>query len=577
MSRAAAGALVGGALLLPGGSRPSIAADASSPSGIVEAVAPFLGPPRSPDRRVIVVGWDGATYNMIDPMIEEGRLPHVRALIEEGVSLRLESTMIPISSAAWVSAVTGKGPGKTGVLGFFGQETNSYDLTLISSRDNRAAPIWRILNHLGRRTHIVGVPVTYPPEPIDGVMIAGMLSPRDAVYTHPPALADRLRRTGFVPALDVWRERDREPSPEILRTNHDLKTDLVCALVERSDWDLLMVVYKSLDVLSHRAYRGDLADAVAAHHELLDDALGRIRSAAGPDTDILLLSDHGFGVYYHKLSVNRCLAHLGLLSLRSGVTNRRVDMNRAFAEVRRDQRRDDLRHIDMRRTVAYCELAEGNFAGIRLNVVGREPEGIVAPAERDSVTRSVMGALAELRSRSDGKPVFTQVVATREIYPGPWVDTLPEILVRADRRLLCDAWLEDTFIRPLTRQLPEHRRMGVLIAAGPSIAHRETRAKASILDITPTLLHLYGLPALEQMDGDVLVDLFRQPAEVKTIDESSLDLAEPAAGAPRDPEQDAAIYERLRALGYLGGVDAGAGDDGPTEESPKPDPRRTPE
>ena len=260
--------------------------------------------------RVLVVGWDGASYRMIDKLAREGRLPNAARLISRGSSTTLESTVVPISSAAWTAAVTGKGPAETGVYGFFEPIEGSYDIRLISARSNRATPLWRTLTMQGRRSIVFGVPITYPPEPILGTLVAGMLSPFRGTYTWPPELTDELRQRHFEPDLDVWKEA-RGVGWDHFWKQLDIKRDVLVEMLAEDDWDFAMIVFKSLDVASHLAYEADFEPHVAPIYERLDEILGELLDVVGSDVDVLLASDHGFTVYRHGFNLHAWLLERG--------------------------------------------------------------------------------------------------------------------------------------------------------------------------------------------------------------------------------------------------------------------------
>jgi predicted AlkP superfamily phosphohydrolase/phosphomutase len=245
-----------------------------------------------PPHKLLVIGWDGATFAMIDPLVAAGRLPNVARLLGRGASAVCESTKVPISSAAWVGAVTGKHPGENGVYSFFEPVDGTYDVELISALSNRAAPLWRILSGHGLRSIVVNVPVTHPPERIDGVMVAGMLAPLDSDFAHPRALAAELRERGFVPDLGAW--RDKKPVTfERVEEQLALKERILVEMLRDEPWDFAMLVFKDLDVWCHRAYDGALDGSVARHYELLDATLGKLLEAAGEGVDVGRLSAHG--------------------------------------------------------------------------------------------------------------------------------------------------------------------------------------------------------------------------------------------------------------------------------------------
>ena len=144
-------------------------------------------------RKVLVIGLDGATFDLLAPWIERGRLPTLARLIEEGVSGTLESTSPPISSAAWASFATGKNPGKHGIVDFVHPEENGYRVTIVNSKKRGSKALWNLISEAGGQVGVVGVPVTYPPEEVNGFMISGFLAPSSkSDYTYPPSLRQEL-------------------------------------------------------------------------------------------------------------------------------------------------------------------------------------------------------------------------------------------------------------------------------------------------------------------------------------------------------------------------------------------------
>ncbi len=529
---------------------------------VSKALRPFVQPPGPPRHRVLVIGWDGATFNQIDPLLRDGKLPNLRQLVADGVNLNLESTVIPISSAAWVAAVTGVGPGKSGVFGFFARKPGSYEPVLVNSRDRRVPAVWNIAAHYGLKTHLVSVPITYPPEDVPGVNFGCMLAPFDADYAHPPGLTTALRKLGFEPDLDAW-QQVRPLTTERIEADHRTRTTILRSLVVDSDWDLILANYKSLDVLAHRLYTGTSFDPVALHYARLDDALGQLRTAAGPQTDVLVLSDHGFGMYTHQLSVHGVLADLGLLAIRD--TRRRPPpaANQNLAQTFAMMAMQDLGALDFPRTSVFCDSTEGHFAALRLNLAGREPNGVVPAGMADATIGVILEQLLAYRLPDSDRPVFVRAWRTSELYPGPANGDLPEILLEADRKFLCRPYFGRPTAIALPTSLPEHERGGVLFAAGPSFRRIAERGSASILDVTPTLLQLFGLPAWEEMDGTPLLGLLVQARPIARIEGASLGIRPHwSQDAAADPSAD--VIQRLMQLGYVGGAD----DDSATASQP---------
>ncbi len=496
------------------------------------------------------MGWDGASFDLVDPLLDAGRLPNLAALIECGVSARLASTAIPVSSAAWTGAMTGKGPGKTGVYGFLEPIEGTYDARLISARSNRAAPLWRILSARGLTSIVFGVPVTWPPEAVRGTMVTGLLSPFDAVYTHPPQLADALRARGFVPDLGVWRRAEWSDADRF-HQQLAIKAEVLLELLRRPDWDFAIVVFKSLDVLSHRAYDGRAHGPVADWLHELDAVLGELLRAVGANANTMVMSDHGFAAYPRSFNLHAWLRKEGFAVPSGRPADRVAPGPLATQRVEEHRRRFD--ELDLAKTRAFASLAQGNHGSLRLNLAGREPQGAVAPQAADALLAEIEARLAALRFPGTELPLVRRVLRGDAEHPGPQRAVVPDLLfeTRADVKVVVHPG--DRVFLESPRIQPDHAREGILVMCGPAIASRPARADASILDIAPTALHLLQQPVYTEMDGAVRTDLLADEAAPRRISEAD-DPRYPTA--PEDgffysDEDLDAIVRRLEALGYV--------------------------
>lgn len=513
--------------------------------GLVLAAACSHAPeaPPGPKNRLLLVGWDGASFRHIDPLLAAGKLPHLAALMDRGVRAPLASTVVPISAAAWVAAATGKGAGANGVFSFFEPVPGSYELALVSARSNRAAPLWRLLTARGQASLVFGVPLTYPPEPILGTMVCGMLAPAEATYTWPPELTPELRARGFDPDVEPWLDEDEATRAELL-AQLDLRRAVLGELLAAKPWRLAWVVFKEVDVAAHGSYELDLAETVAPVYEALDRALGELVAAVGADTDVLVLSDHGFQAYTYGLNLHEWLVQNGFAARKPG---------RAPAELPNGPlaRRGAAEHallldeLDLAATRAFAWTCEGHFGSVRLNLAGREPEGCVRPEDAE-------GVLAELERRLAADPMVVRTGRASALLPGDERAALPELLfeTRDDVQVFAEVGAPLTGRYP--HPLPDHDGVGILVAAGPSFRHGRVEAGPKLVDIAPTALYLLGEPVPREMQGAVLRELLTLERPVTSVPEAELVgiLPAPAPGEAYTPEEIAELRRRLSALGY---------------------------
>jgi len=130
--------------------------------------------------KVLVIGLDGATFDLIKPFAAQGQLPHLKKLMDAGAWSELSSTIPPVTASAWTSFMTGKNPGAHGLFDFMQRRKGSYDLVPVSSGERDGKTLWEVAGDAGRKVIVMGVPVTYPPTPVNGLLVTGMLTPRGA-------------------------------------------------------------------------------------------------------------------------------------------------------------------------------------------------------------------------------------------------------------------------------------------------------------------------------------------------------------------------------------------------------------
>ncbi|MEM9378677.1 MAG: alkaline phosphatase family protein [Planctomycetota bacterium] len=505
-----------------------------------------------PPRRVLVVGWDGATFDCVDPLIAAGRLPHLAALARSGTTATLESTRIPISSAAWPTIATGRGPGYHGVYSFFRREEDSYDVRLVSAMDVAEPPVWRILSGRGHVVNVWGVPVTYPPEPVRGTLVAGMLSPVTADYAHPAGLADRLRTGGFLPDLGLWRQ-DRIADMETVERQLAIKEREVLALLERDDWTFSMVVFKSLDVLCHRPNLRLDGEEISGLYERLDAILGAMVEAAGPDTTVIVLSDHGFAAYRRTFDLHRWLVEAGW-SVQADAEVPSSGAGGPLAEARAQQRSVRLGTLDMARTRAVAAASAGPFGAVRLNVAGREPEGALARAAMGATLDELERELRALTFPAD-VPVVRAVHRGADLYPGPMSDAVvPDLVVELDPAWRVTTSLVGDVLTVGGPPFPDHALDGIFVAGGAGV-RPGPRGRLRLTDVAPLCLRALDEPlpmAWSEGPADRVLERPGPPRRIETADDPGMRSTAEVYGERARTDADRGVAERIQSIGYGG-------------------------
>lgn len=533
----------------------SLAFSRRSPLAALLALGALLGPgcgggPAGP--RVLVVGWDGAGFELLDPLLAEGRLPHLADLMRRGRTAVLESTRIPISSAAWTSAMTGVGPGETGVYGFFEPAPEGYEVQLIDSHSNQAPPLWRILSGRGVGVSVFGVPVTWPPEPVNGVMVSGMLAPHDGGFALPAAYEQDLLARGFVPDLGVWRSGSLSDAGRV-REQLAIKEAALLQQLRRDDWSCFVTVFKCLDVVSHQAWN-ELPEGPAAQLAIeLDRVLGRLVEAAGPGTDVFVVSDHGFRRYPRALDLEAFLI-AGGWTVRAEEAAAQEPVAGPLAEARPRLHRARLGRLDLPRCRALAADCEGNFGSLRLNLEDREPSGLVSEAEREATLAELEAALRALEV--DGESVVREVWRGEELMPGPHRRALPDLVFETVPDLRVVVGDSARLVTPSPRPFPDHAFEGIAVLAGPSVRPAPSRGRWQIDDVTPTVLHLLEQPLHAEMTGSAHAEVLARPrasVRVPRAEDPTLRTREvlEREGA-RSADEQRELLQALQAMGYSG-------------------------
>ncbi len=473
-------------------------------------------------RRVFVIGLDGATFDLIKPFVAQGQLPTFKKLMESGAWSELRSTVPPVTASAWSSFMTGKNPGAHGLFDFMQRREGSYDLAPVSVRDRDGRAVWDLMGDAGKKVIVMNVPVTWPPQPVDGLLVTGMLTPRNAVeYTYPRELADELRQhigEYIVYSDEVYSKGRGEIFLNALRYSADQRVKAAEYLLQKYPWDLFMLVFPETDTVSHglwSAYdathhehdpaeaeeahgRGPLRDGILEIYQHLDALIGRLVANLDSETTVILMSDHGHGPVRNFLYVNNYLAQRGYLkfkpnlasrlkrgAFRLGLTPRtayKMLLAVGLGKLRRtlDKRRGgrgllkrfflSFADVDWSRTRAY---SIGYIGEVHINLRGREPQGIVEPGEDYERTRDLM--IADLRALKlpDGTPLVEHIWKKEEIYHGAHLAEAPDILF-LPRNLETIAFGDFEFgsnkiVEPSYGVSSSHRMNGIFVANGAGI------------------------------------------------------------------------------------------------------------
>ena len=533
--------------------------------------------------KLLVAGLDGATWDILGPWSDSGKLDYFNRLKSEGAWGRLTSVRPNLTPPGWTSAFTGTNPGKHGIFDFFALDPGSEQMRVVTSADRKAPAIWEILSSKGLRVGVFNVPFTYPADASPAFMICGMGTPGFADGWASPKGAGEIVRKEFpgfrfgVKLENLERGNYRGFLEDLYAVTATQEAVAIRLLKEYSP-DVFIFVYDDLDRLmhffwhfmdaSHPAHvevEGGLRDAISDYYRRIGEGIDRLRGALGPGADLCVLSDHGFGPLHKDVYLNRCLCEWGYLGVVPAAAElerkpawkrglKRVIPKGARAWLRRNVKASPLANplgfIDWKSTRAFYSSVSGR--SVFVNLRGRQPRGTVEPGAGYEALRSEIAAkLAALRDPETGSHVAEKVFRREEVYSGPLLESAPDLVIQEDGRYAYRVdWGAGTFAEATQygiRKTGSHRPDGILLLHGPSFSGGEIRG-AKIEDVTPTLLAALGLPMGEHMDGDVLAEALKEGHSRRVEAYEGL---HGQGGPGLTGGEQAAVEERLRGLGYL--------------------------
>ena len=428
--------------------------------------------------RVVVIGWDGATFDLIDPWIREGKLPNIARFMEGSTRGHLQSTVPYFTYPAWTSFLTGKNPGKHGVFDFTERVPGTHGIQFVNAKRVRSKTIWRLLSDAGRRVACMGVPVSYPPEAINGVLICGFDAPgqasqADVTSMYPPEIFDEIKRAvgPYITSANIMplmSEDKHEEAVKAILATIDRKAQTALYLLKREAWDVFMVLFGESDLIGHHFWRFTdpgsplytesdsvfVSEAIFQVYRKLDEWLPLLLAACPDDSVRIVCSDHGFGGSGdHVIYMNKWLADNGFLTFKGGGPKAGVGFKlvnaakfpglrflppkiKAYVFRRKQAIANKMESylrfggIDWSHTQAFSEELP-YLQTIWINTRGVEPEGIVEPgAEYDRVVADLKAKLEAWTDPITGEKVVKEVIHRDDVYDGDYTTRSPDLILR---------------------------------------------------------------------------------------------------------------------------------------------------
>ena len=538
--------------------------------------------------RILIIGLDAATMDLIEPWAEAGHLPALASLMREGAHARLMSTPNMHSASAWTSILTGLNPGRHGLFVFSDRDFATGKQVFFKGGDRRGETIG---SHLARRKLSAGflnVPMTYPADHLEGgFMISGLDGPslnerafypaelRAEIFEKfpdynfsPPGLGDIMRAGRIDEAISAWTQLI------------DIQTCAAEYLLKARPVDFFMTVYTASDWGGHNLwkymtsdFRRDILfrDSLLSIYRALDRAVERLIKCADANAHVYVISDHGMGPHtgasYHLAEwleqsgyMTRSKKQTSVSLIKTGKSIARKLLPLSVREKIRSRLGDErvkqlamaekdsfYSSIQWAKTRAYTE--PGRHV-ININLAGRNAEGIVSEKEYDDVCRRIIADLARW-SDAGGEPIVERVVRRDEVYFGPYTERASDLYVYWNPAARMGEPPAEVMARGYWWS-GDHRPQGILISKGSGIQQGAVAITPSVYDLVPTVLYLSKLSVPAGLDGRVIEEICAK--EFLESNPVKIDATASEAGADADglsKEEEDLIEEKLKALGYL--------------------------
>lgn len=458
-------------------------------------------------KRLVVIGLDCLTPQLaLEAWLSE--MPNLARLAAGGVAGRLASTIPPITIPAWTAMMTSHDPGMLGIYGLRNRTSYEYDsLRVANANAVTARTVWNYLSRNRMRSLVMAVPQTYPPRPLNGIMISDFTTPsKEVSFTYPAevqGLLDRAAGGEYVIDVKDFRTENKAALLASVKNMTAARFRAFRALLKAEDFDLAIMVEMGPDRLQHGFWRfcdpthrlyqaGNPYEHVLHDYYLsLDEEIGHTMEAAGEGTSFMVVSDHGAKAMEGAICVNEWLQRQGYLKLKEQPTKTTL-----FSA--------DL--VDWEQTRAWGE--GGYYCRICLNLAGREPLGCIPPAAYESIREELKAGL-EAIGDEQGRTIGTRVFRPEEVYRE--VRNIPPDLIvyfgdlnwrsagsvgiGAIHQRENDTGPDDA------NHLPD----GVFAwDPGPGFSPRRAD-RYSIYDVAPTILRFFGLEVPQDMIGQPIL------------------------------------------------------------------------
>jgi len=489
-------------------------------------------------QKLIVLGLDGGTFKIINPLIKQNKLPNLKKLLNKSSYGILKGIIPPITPTSWETAVTGVNPGKHNIFDFFNYESN-YSISVLSSKDRKAMAVWDYMAKTGKRSIIFNYPMGYPPPEIKGIFVSGMNTPGvNTEFTFPKKIKREILKKVPDYQIDVL-------SDYIVNNNKELFFEeckritighyrAFSYLIRKYKWNLAMFFLTMSDRIHHYFFNDE--EKLAEYYQLIDFIVGEIQKYY-PKVSFLIFSDHGMNKVEKDVYIEEYLKDWKFLILENNRREKKI--NFFLAKIIKSGRKiaynlkisDKLLNflpgwlfnffikladtdrinsgIDWLKTKAYFPAPSSQ--GIRVNLLGREKYGCVLPLKYDKVRNDLIKKILEMKDPENGDKIVEKVYKREDLYCGPYIDNAQDLIIKTKPAYHLQKGLSKGKISLAAKgEIPreaDHAQEGIFILKNKGIKHKKIR-NIKLKDMAAFILYCLHIPKDKKIEGKINSNIF---------------------------------------------------------------------
>lgn len=488
--------------------------------------------------RVFLLGVDGLTFRILCPLIERGLLPNFQRLHECGVRSILKSTTPPLTPPAWMSIATGLSPAQHGIYDFWHYEQTDDGLQArVATHRRGGKTIWHAIGSWGKHVIVANVPMTYPPDVVNGIMVSGYMAPgMHARVTYPASFKEELLQAlpTYQIDLDPAVESEQIGNPLIATLQMTRERIALLRFLMKKPWDFFFIVFTGADRIQHVRWKEvvTLHPQAVAYYQLLDEALGMVLEELTPEDLLLVVSDHGFQGAHRQFYIQEYLRKKGFLHARDSKALRRAEFQNQLVGLirkpiwsiglqgfptllRRQLYRSGMKalarqpvaekipDLDWTHTHAWIASASGDLAGYA--------DIFLDDTVTEEQINALLADLREIRDPETGQPLITDAYREDVFGSGPFAPKERHLVLIANENTALRVELGHSNLWDGCKPYGIHHPDGVLYLYGAGVKRGATIAPAHVYDIVPTIFSTMELPPYEGLEGKVIEEAFERP------------------------------------------------------------------